>query len=116
MEYYAIDRIEGNYAVCEKDGENFIFHLDENFDKISSVKCNACPIWSVWKYFAIEFDGREYACINDDYYDAITGEHYYLSRIQLHLLSLLLLLIDVLFVIHYPAKRRICLSTNFNKV
>ncbi len=79
--YFAPDYGNGYYLLCEKGGENFIFHLDENFDKISSVKCNACPIWSVWKYFAIEFDGREYACINDDYYDAITGEHYYLSRI-----------------------------------
>ena len=24
MEYYAIDRIEGNYAVCEKDGETMV--------------------------------------------------------------------------------------------
>ena len=24
MEYYAIDRIEENYAVCEKDGETMV--------------------------------------------------------------------------------------------
>ena len=24
MEYYAIDRVEGNYAVCEKDGETMV--------------------------------------------------------------------------------------------
>ena len=43
MEYYAIDRIEENYAVCEKDGETMV-NISRALlpDGARAMSCAAC--------------------------------------------------------------------------
>ena len=42
MEYYAIDRIEGNYAVCEKDGETMVNISRALTERARAMSCAAC--------------------------------------------------------------------------